>query len=159
MRGRMSWLILGFAGAAACAHSSNTPPPAPPPTNNVSTNTPPPSDPPPSGGQGWWCFKSTSAKDGSSLTSCERTQQECQTDVNEQQNDPDQQGDQWTACASQASAYCFTFLPHDGDTQISMCEGSFSECDQFRSHLDNASNANPDQWAKPGSVSMCSEIQ
>ncbi|HTJ47141.1 MAG TPA: hypothetical protein VL463_33800 [Kofleriaceae bacterium] len=160
MRGIL--LSLVFASVAACgSHTNNAPPPMSP-TNPPATgdNTPPPSDPPPSsGGQGWWCFKSTSAKDGSSLTSCERTQQECQTDVDEQRKDPDQSGDQWTECAAQASAYCFSFVPHDGNNDISMCEGTFSECDQFRSHLDNASNANPDQWARPGSVSMCSEIQ
>lgn len=149
---------------AACSHTAPPPvAPAPAPTPEPApapvAEAPAPAPTPPAAGGGWYCFTSTSAKDGSSLTTCERSEQQCKTDVDEQMADPDQQGDTWTSCSAQATAFCFNFVPHDGGNALSMCEGTFSQCDQFRSHLDAASNADPDKWAQPGSVTACSELE
>jgi hypothetical protein len=74
----------------------------------------------------WYCFADVKGAG----TDCARSQGECQQAADDWANDGGPGANQSTPCAGQQLAYCYSYVPEDGDKSITLCQQTMDSCHQ-----------------------------
>jgi hypothetical protein len=111
------------------------------------------SDPDEGAGTGWYCFTGKGA-DGDGLTSCERTEETCQSTMQDDMMSPEP-GETWSACVAQETAYCYSYDLQENGGHIEACYGESKDCDELHDLSERTSTGSSKYFAAAGSVTPC----
>jgi hypothetical protein len=146
--------VLFVMVVTACAPSPQGPvhsPGAPAETSPVSTamggSAPEPRS-------GWYCYEKRT--DGGAMSWCERTIDAC-TSAAEADKAAAEPGQSWSACASQARAYCYSFHVQKDERTVETCVTSGDECTRVSATAAAMSFRESDSYPIAGTITPCAE--